>query len=144
MFKALSLGFKEFKGVVFWPTSTLHVLFTVHYKWPPICQVRIILSPSLSLSRFLYQLNLLELELQGVKEAMELHDDARSSESPSSEEDDLRKGPWTVEEDLLLMNYIAVHGEGRWNSVARCSGSRSIPRSLIVPYSHTCKREHLS
>ncbi|RWW48670.1 hypothetical protein BHE74_00045240 [Ensete ventricosum] len=84
------------------------------------------------LSRFLCQLNLLELELQGVKEAMKLHDDARRFASPPSEEDDLRKGPWTVEEDLLLMNYIAVHGEGRWNSVARCSGSRWVPRSLIV------------
>ncbi|RZS29093.1 hypothetical protein BHM03_00062773 [Ensete ventricosum] len=71
------------------------------------------------LSRFLCQLNLLELELQGVKEAMKLHDDARGFASPPSEEDDLRKGPWTVEEDLLLMNYIAVHGEGRWNSVSR-------------------------
>lgn len=35
---------------------------------------------------------------------------------------DLRRGPWTVEEDLALMNYIANHGEGRWNSLARCAG----------------------
>ncbi|XP_048423820.1 uncharacterized protein LOC125469850 isoform X2 [Pyrus x bretschneideri] len=34
---------------------------------------------------------------------------------------DLRRGPWTVEEDLALMNYIANHGEGRWNSLARCA-----------------------
>lgn len=35
---------------------------------------------------------------------------------------DLRRGPWTVEEDLTLINYIANHGEGRWNSLARCAG----------------------
>jgi hypothetical protein len=27
-----------------------------------------------------------------------------------------------VEEDLLLVNYIAAHGEGRWNSLARSAG----------------------
>ncbi|RWW40767.1 hypothetical protein BHE74_00053818 [Ensete ventricosum] len=37
------------------------------------------------------------------------------------EEVDLRRGPWTVDEDLVLVNYIAVHGEGRWNSLARCA-----------------------
>lgn len=35
---------------------------------------------------------------------------------------DLRKGPWTAEEDTLLNNYITIHGEGRWNSLARCAG----------------------
>jgi len=37
------------------------------------------------------------------------------------EEMDVRRGPWTVEEDLELINYIASHGEGRWNSLARCA-----------------------
>ncbi|KVH89684.1 Homeodomain-like protein [Cynara cardunculus var. scolymus] len=36
--------------------------------------------------------------------------------------EDLRRGPWTVEEDFTLINYIAHHGEGRWNSLARCAG----------------------
>lgn len=34
----------------------------------------------------------------------------------------LRKGPWTVDEDTILVNYISAHGEGHWNSVARCAG----------------------
>ncbi|XP_073129630.1 transcription factor MYB108-like [Henckelia pumila] len=34
----------------------------------------------------------------------------------------IRRGPWTVEEDFTLMNYIARHGEGRWNSLSRCAG----------------------
>ncbi|XP_052190583.1 myb-related protein MYBAS2-like [Diospyros lotus] len=33
-----------------------------------------------------------------------------------------RKGPWTAEEDRLLIEYVKVHGEGRWNSVARLAG----------------------
>lgn len=40
----------------------------------------------------------------------------------SEDEGDLRRGPWTVEEDMLLVDYIANHGEGRWNSLARCAG----------------------
>ncbi|XP_022749065.1 transcription factor MYB108-like [Durio zibethinus] len=42
-----------------------------------------------------------------------------------SEEDQMdliRRGPWTVQEDFKLINYIATHGEGRWNSLARCAG----------------------
>ncbi|CAL9781965.1 unnamed protein product [Musa acuminata subsp. burmannicoides] len=38
---------------------------------------------------------------------MEFH----GSITPQSVEDGLERGPWTVEEDLLLMNYIAAHGE---------------------------------
>ncbi|MQL72560.1 hypothetical protein Taro_004891 [Colocasia esculenta] len=42
---------------------------------------------------------------------------------------DLRKGPWTAEEDLLLVNYIAVHGDGRWNSLARSAGLKRSGKS---------------
>ncbi|CAJ1969645.1 unnamed protein product [Sphenostylis stenocarpa] len=41
----------------------------------------------------------------------------------------LRKGPWTVDEDTILVNYIANHGEGHWNSVARCAGLRRSGKS---------------
>ncbi|KAL5996770.1 hypothetical protein ACLOJK_007690 [Asimina triloba] len=37
-------------------------------------------------------------------------------------DDGWRKGPWTPEEDRLLMEYVRLHGEGRWNSVARVAG----------------------
>lgn len=42
-----------------------------------------------------------------------------------SREDDyeLRRGPWSVEEDYLLTHYIANHGEGRWNLLAIRSGN---------------------
>ncbi|KAK1698679.1 hypothetical protein QYE76_015376 [Lolium multiflorum] len=38
------------------------------------------------------------------------------------EETAVRKGPWTMEEDLILANYVAVNGEGDWNSLARAAG----------------------
>ncbi|KAF2598278.1 hypothetical protein F2Q68_00012085 [Brassica cretica] len=43
-------------------------------------------------------------------------------ENNVDEEMDLRRGPWTVEEDFKLINYISTHGEGRWNSLSRCAG----------------------
>jgi transcription factor MYB, plant len=33
-----------------------------------------------------------------------------------------RKGPWTAQEDKLLIEYVNHHGEGRWNSVAKITG----------------------
>lgn len=54
---------------------------------------------------------------------------------PSEDDSDLRRGPWTVEEDLILMNYITAHGEGRWNSLARCAGTES--NTYIHTYIHT-------
>lgn len=33
-----------------------------------------------------------------------------------------RKGPWTPEEDKLLVEYVTSNGEGRWSSVAKCAG----------------------
>jgi hypothetical protein len=36
---------------------------------------------------------------------------------------ELRRGPWTVEEDLALVNYITDHGVGRWNTLAPAAGT---------------------
>ncbi|CAA3009231.1 transcription factor WER-like [Olea europaea subsp. europaea] len=33
-----------------------------------------------------------------------------------------RKGPWTAEEDRLLIQYVKLYGEGRWNNVTRLVG----------------------
>ncbi|XP_062188750.1 transcription factor JAMYB-like [Phragmites australis] len=52
-----------------------------------------------------------------------------SSDEESAAAGDLRRGPWTVEEDLLLVNYIAEHGEGRWNALARCAGLKRTGKS---------------
>lgn len=36
---------------------------------------------------------------------------------------EMRRGPWTLEEDSLLIHYIARHGEGRWNMLAKSAGT---------------------
>ncbi|CAB4280802.1 unnamed protein product [Prunus armeniaca] len=33
-----------------------------------------------------------------------------------------KKGLWTVEEDRILMDYIRVHGKGKWNRVNKVTG----------------------
>ncbi|KAE8077295.1 hypothetical protein FH972_015868 [Carpinus fangiana] len=48
----------------------------------------------------------------------------------SNEEDmELRRGPWTLEEDSMLIHYIACHGEGRWNMLAKCAGLKRTGKS---------------
>ncbi|XP_021598931.1 MYB-like transcription factor EOBII [Manihot esculenta] len=46
-----------------------------------------------------------------------------------SEEAEVRKGPWTMEEDMILINYIANHGEGAWNSLAKAAGLKRTGKS---------------
>jgi transcription factor MYB, plant len=62
---------------------------------------------------------------QERKLALTLMDMAHERDVSREEEvmsGELRRGPWTVEEDRLLVNYVATHGEGRWNSLARSAG----------------------
>ncbi|KAG2721250.1 hypothetical protein I3843_02G059300 [Carya illinoinensis] len=57
---------------------------------------------------------------------------ARGRSSNVQREDetmDLRRGPWTVDEDFTLINYITNHGEGRWNSLARAAGLKRTGKS---------------
>ncbi|XP_059462440.1 transcription factor MYB108 [Corylus avellana] len=61
---------------------------------------------------------------------MDVKGRGRSSSIQSEEEiSDLRRGPWTVDEDFTLINYIHHHGEGRWNSLARCAGLKRTGKS---------------
>ncbi|CAN6312996.1 unnamed protein product [Urochloa humidicola] len=57
------------------------------------------------------------------------HERDASSEEEVMAGGELRRGPWTVEEDLLLVNYVASHGEGRWNSLARSAGLKRTGKS---------------
>ncbi|XP_020227457.1 transcription factor MYB78 [Cajanus cajan] len=47
----------------------------------------------------------------------------------SEEEMAIKKGPWTEEEDSVLINYVNVHGEGHWNSLARSAGLKRTGKS---------------
>lgn len=59
--------------------------------------------------------------------SMQLSDDQEDIQDQM----EMRRGPWTVEEDLMLMNYVANHGEGRWNSLARCAGNLFTQNRLL-------------
>ncbi|CAL0312438.1 unnamed protein product [Lupinus luteus] len=53
----------------------------------------------------------------------------KSLRSCSEYDDELRRGPWTLEEDNLLIQYIADHDEGRWNLLAKRSGLKRTGKS---------------
>jgi myb proto-oncogene protein len=42
---------------------------------------------------------------------------------------ELRRGPWTADEDALLAGYVAAQGEGRWNELALAAGLRRTGKS---------------
>lgn len=39
----------------------------------------------------------------------------------------VKKGPWTPEEDIILVSYIQEHGPGNWRSVPTNTGKLSLP-----------------
>ncbi|KAK1357731.1 Transcription factor myb30 [Heracleum sosnowskyi] len=41
---------------------------------------------------------------------------------PCSEKKEVKKGPWTPEEDILLVSYIQEHGPGNWRAVPTNTG----------------------
>lgn len=53
----------------------------------------------------------------------------QEEEEEAAEKPELRRGPWTVDEDHTLVNYIADNGEGRWNSLARAAGLKRTGKS---------------
>ncbi|KAL9672719.1 hypothetical protein QQ045_028971 [Rhodiola kirilowii] len=48
--------------------------------------------------------------------------DHNSSSSKSSSEVALKKGPWTPEEDIILVSYVQQHGASNWRSVPAKTG----------------------
>ncbi|GLU04725.1 hypothetical protein SLE2022_218600 [Rubroshorea leprosula] len=56
-------------------------------------------------------------------------DGFNKSMCPAEDDSELRRGPWTLEEDTMLIHYIARHGEGRWNMLAKCAGLKRTGKS---------------
>lgn len=61
---------------------------------------------------------------------------------PCCEKVGVKKGPWTPEEDIILVSYIQEHGPGNWRSVPTNAGEllfsffhRIICRVNCVPQS---------
>ncbi|CAN0901014.1 Transcription factor MYB101 [Linum grandiflorum] len=48
----------------------------------------------------------------------------------------LKKGPWTAEEDAILMEYVRKHGEGNWNAVQRNSGLNRCGKSCRLRWAN--------
>uniref|UniRef100_A0A804NJG1 Uncharacterized protein n=1 Tax=Zea mays TaxID=4577 RepID=A0A804NJG1_MAIZE len=68
-----------------------------------------------------------ELELEQERELR--FPQAAAAADQGGLDEELRRGPWTVDEDLTLINYIADHGEGRWNALARAAGLKRTGKS---------------
>ncbi|KAK6931058.1 SANT/Myb domain [Dillenia turbinata] len=45
------------------------------------------------------------------------------------EENQYKKGLWTEEEDRILMEYIRVHGRGKWNRIPKVTGLKRCGKS---------------
>lgn len=46
--------------------------------------------------------------------------------SPCCDENGLKKGPWTPEEDQRLIDYITKHGHGSWRTLPKLAGKATI------------------
>lgn len=44
----------------------------------------------------------------------------------------VKKGPWTPEEDIILVSYIQEHGPGNWRAVPTNTGSISFSLCWVV------------
>ncbi|CAL5208807.1 unnamed protein product [Lathyrus oleraceus] len=55
--------------------------------------------------------------------------DTKVKKNESTNLNELRKGPWTLEEDTILVNYITTHGEGHWNTAASSAGLKRSGKS---------------
>ncbi|KAF1882742.1 hypothetical protein Lal_00002923 [Lupinus albus] len=47
---------------------------------------------------------------------------SNNNEVENDYEGSLKKGPWTQDEDAILIDYVNTYGEGNWNSVPKNSG----------------------
>lgn len=45
--------------------------------------------------------------------------------SPCCDENGLKKGPWTPEEDQKLVQYIQKHGHGSWRALPKLAGMQT-------------------
>jgi hypothetical protein len=54
-------------------------------------------------------------------------DRGRMGRPPCCDKDGVKKGPWTPEEDLVLVSYIQEHGPGNWRAVPTRTGTPPFP-----------------
>lgn len=52
------------------------------------------------------------------------------------EEMSLKKGPWTTQEDAILIDYVTKQGEGNWNAVQRNTGLNRCGKSCRLRWAN--------
>ncbi|OAP16950.1 hypothetical protein AXX17_AT1G69010 [Arabidopsis thaliana] len=55
---------------------------------------------------------------------------------PCCEKIEVKKGPWTPEEDIILVSYIQQHGPGNWRSVPANTGLYISSFTLLLSSSY--------
>ncbi|KAJ9550497.1 hypothetical protein OSB04_014542 [Centaurea solstitialis] len=56
--------------------------------------------------------------------------------SPCCDKNGLKKGPWTQEEDLKLLEYIQVHGPGNWRTLPKNAGLQRCGKSCRLRWTN--------
>ncbi|KAG5403859.1 hypothetical protein IGI04_009978, partial [Brassica rapa subsp. trilocularis] len=56
--------------------------------------------------------------------------------SSSSEESEVKKGPWTPEEDEKLVSYIQAHGPGKWRTLPKNAGLKRCGKSCRLRWTN--------
>ncbi|GKA42602.1 transcription factor MYB41-like protein [Tanacetum coccineum] len=56
--------------------------------------------------------------------------------SPCCDKNGLKKGPWTQEEDLKLMDYIQLHGPGNWRTLPKNAGLQRCGKSCRLRWTN--------
>lgn len=54
--------------------------------------------------------------------------------APCCEKTGLNKGPWTVEEDRILINFITQNGHPNWRALPKRAGTTQYLSPSILPY----------
>ncbi|XP_071697103.1 transcription factor MYB41-like [Rutidosis leptorrhynchoides] len=56
--------------------------------------------------------------------------------SPCCDKDGLKKGPWTQEEDIKLLEYIQLHGPGNWRTLPKNAGLQRCGKSCRLRWTN--------
>lgn len=50
----------------------------------------------------------------------------------SCDKQEVNRGAWSSEEDQILMNYVRLHGEGKWRELSKRAGIYHICIIIII------------
>jgi len=56
--------------------------------------------------------------------------------APCSDESGLKKGPWTPEEDNILVDFIQKHGHGSWRALPKLAGLNRCGKSCRLRWTN--------